>query len=96
MTYRIRFFKAVLLITLFLGMAVCASAQENTEVHGFFTGYRNFDFKTGGEGYPAILKAQLNGGGGGIAHNLAPWFAMWTELSFFGTADQRAVILLCG
>lgn len=88
MKNRIGFFKATLLITLLLGLSVCASAQEKTEVYGFYEGYRNFDFKTG-DGFPTMEDIKLNGGGGGIAYNLAPWFAMWTQVSFFGTAKHQ-------
>lgn len=71
------------------GFTSYASAQEtSTEVWGYYEGYRNFDYKTGGTGYPAIKGAEMNGGGGGIAYNLAPWFSLWTQVSFLGTAEN--------
>ena len=70
-----------------MGITSYVSAQERTEVYGFFEAYRNFDFKTGDERYPAILNAAMNGGGGGIAYHYAPWFALWTQITFLGTAE---------
>jgi hypothetical protein len=86
MKYRFRFVSFILVISLLLSMASLASAQSRTEVYGFYEGYRNFDYKTGGEGYPFILNAELNGGGGGIAYQYVPWFALFTQVSFLGTA----------
>ena len=86
MKYRNRFVNSVVLVLMVLGIASLASAQE-TEVYGFFEGYRNFDYKTGGEGYPFIKDAALNGGGGGIAYQYVSWFALFTQFSFLGTAE---------
>lgn len=86
MKYRNRFVNSILLLSLVLGIASLASAQQ-TEVFGYYEGYRNFDFKTGGEGYPFIRGAEMNGGGGGIAYQYVPWFAMFTQFSFLGTAE---------
>jgi len=86
MKYRNRFVNSILVLALVLGIASLASAQE-TEVYGFFEGYRNFDYKTGGEGFPFINDAAMNGGGGGIAYQYAPWFALFTQFSFLGTAE---------
>lgn len=84
-------FCCLLLGAMLLGPAVCASAQEetSTEIYGFFQGYRNFDFNLG-SGYEVanIEKAIMKGGGFGIAQNLAPWFAVWTQFSFWGSAEN--------
>ncbi len=79
--------KCLLLASLILSTGICASAQESTEIHGFYQGYRDFSYKTGVEQLD-VKDAKLNGGGFGFAYNLAPWFAMWTQFSFFGTVDQ--------
>lgn len=87
MKYRTRLFKGFSLIVVLLGLCVCGSAQETTEVYGFYETYRNFDYKTGND--PADFQdVKLNGGGGGIAYNVAPWFALWTQLSFFGSPEN--------
>jgi len=86
MKYRNWFLNSIVLIALLLGMTSMASAQQ-TEVYGFYEGYRNFDFKTGGAEAPAILNADMNGFGGGIAYQYTPWFAMFTQISFLGTAE---------
>lgn len=89
MKNRIGFLISVLAVSLLWGMVSPALAQDKTEVYGFFDGYRNFDFKTGSAdmGYPAIKAADMNGGGGGIAYHYASWFALWTQVSFMGTAE---------
>jgi opacity protein-like surface antigen len=80
-----RYMLAILLV---LGSAACAAAQDtSTEVFGFYQNYRNFDFKTGVSDLD-LKKAALNGGGGGIAYNLAQWAALWVQLSFYETAEQ--------
>jgi hypothetical protein len=80
-----------LLLTVMLGgMAVCALAQDetSTEISGFYQSYHNFDYRTGyGEGVD-IQKAEMNGGGFGIAQNLSSWFAIWTQFSFLGTTEN--------
>ena len=86
MKYQIGFISALLLLA---ALAPCALAQDRTEVYGFFEAYRNFDYKTGGPLYPAIREAEMNGGGGGIAYQYAPWFALWTQLSFYGTTETE-------
>ncbi len=85
-------FHCLLMSAVLLGAAVCASAQEetSTEIYGFFQGYRNFDFKTGSEVEGAnIRKAIMRGGGFGVAQNLASWFALWTQFSFWGTTETE-------
>jgi len=76
-----------------LSAALYASAQDyNTEVQGFYQTYRNFSFQTGLSAFD-IPDTKLNGGGFVLAQNLAPWFAMWTQLSFFGTVEQPNISL---
>jgi hypothetical protein len=81
--------KSLLLISIVIGTTVYASAADeaNTEVTGYYQQYRDFSYKTGATGYE-ISPTSLKGGGFSIAHNLAPWFAMWTQLSFYGSAEQ--------
>jgi hypothetical protein len=79
-------FSVILLISLILATAVFASAQDSTEIWGYYSGYRNFDFKSGFPPFD-VQKAKLNGGGFGFAYNLAPWFAMWTQFTFYGSAQ---------
>jgi hypothetical protein len=82
---------SILLLSMILCATVYAAAQDNnTEVQGFYQTYRNFDFKTGVPNYE-ISAAPLNGGGFVIAQNIAPWFAMWTQFSFYGKAEQQNI-----
>ena len=77
-------------IFVLLCSAVYAAAQENTEVQGFYQGYGKFSWKTGSADldFPAT---KLTGGGFGIAYNLAPWFAMWTQIGFNGRVDSASM-----
>ncbi|MBN2243752.1 MAG: hypothetical protein JW793_13785 [Acidobacteria bacterium] len=79
-------------VAMVLGAAAGASAQDetSTEIYGFYQGYRNFDYRTGIE-EADILKAALEGGGFGVAQNLASWFALWTQFSFFGSVESPAL-----
>jgi hypothetical protein len=76
-------------------MILCASAfcvaqdEGKTEVTGYFQQYRDFSFNTGYSPYD-FPATRLNGGGFNVARNLAPWFSMWTQLSFFGTVQQSS------
>jgi hypothetical protein len=76
-------------LSLILFSAVFASAQEhNTEIQGFYQTYRDFSFETGlGDPYD-IDATKLNGGGFTIAQDLAPWFAFWTQFTFYGSAES--------
>jgi hypothetical protein len=81
--------KHALVLLVILVAAVPAFAQErNTEIQGFYQTYGDFSFNPG-EGVPIlnVPDTRLNGGGFNLAQNLAPWFAMWTQLSFFGSVD---------
>jgi hypothetical protein len=80
--------KYVSLLLMVLCTALYVPAQENdTEVQGFYQTYRNFSFRTGSEFFD-ITDSKLNGGGFSLSQNLAPWFAMWTQLSFYGSVEQ--------
>ena len=77
-----------LLLAIFLCGTVYAQSQaQSTEIQGFYQTYRSFSFKTGASEID-IPKTNLDGGGFTIAKNLAPWFAMWTQLTFYGAAEQ--------
>jgi len=79
--------QCVLLLFLILGSAVFVSAQEfNTEIQGYYQTYRNFSFETGYNPLD-IPETKLNGGGFVVAQNLAPWFAFWTQFTFYGSAQ---------
>lgn len=78
----------ILLAAIVLFGSISAQAQEqSTEIQGFYQTYRNFSFKTGVDELD-IPETNLNGGGFAIAQNLAPWFALWTQLTFYGSAEQ--------
>jgi hypothetical protein len=79
---------------LLFSMVLCASAfciaqddENTTEITGYYQQYRDFSFKTGYSSYD-FPATQLKGGGFNVARNLAPWFAMWTQFSFFGSVSQ--------
>jgi len=61
--------------------------DKNTEIGGFYQQYRNFSFNTGLTVYD-FPATKLKGGGFSIAQNLAPWFAVWSQTSFYGTVPQ--------
>ena len=66
-----------------------------TEITGYYQQYRDFSFKTGfsdsGSSTYDINPTRLSGGGFSVAHNLAEWFAIWMQLSIYGTVDQPAM-----
>jgi hypothetical protein len=79
--------QCILFLSLILCSAVFVSAQEhNTEIHGYYQGYRNFSFKV--DEFTEIEETKLNGGGFTVAQNLAPWFAFWTQFTFYGSAEH--------
>ncbi len=78
----------VSMIALFLSGALPVPAQEqSTEIQGYYQAYRNFSYKTGISEID-IPETNLSGGGFTVAQNLAPWFAFWTQLTFYGSAEQ--------
>jgi opacity protein-like surface antigen len=89
MKSRIVFFSSVLPVVLLLCMTSNALAQDSIEVYGFFEAYRNFDYKVEPNSSANFKDVDLNGGGGGIAKNFAPWFALFTQVSFFGTPQNE-------
>ncbi len=66
---------------------LCSEWGTKHRNKGFYQTYRSFSFKTGVSEID-IPETNLNGGGFTIAKNLAPWFAMWTQLTFYGAAEQ--------
>ena len=79
--------KGVLFVSMIIFTAVQVFAEGETEITGFYQQYRNFDYKVGAVGYD-LTDAQLKGGGFSIAQNLAPWFALWTQFSFYGSVQS--------
>jgi hypothetical protein len=74
--------------------AIDASAQDetSTEIQGFYQTYKDFSFKMG-SGFESldIENTRLGGGGFTIAQNLAPWFAFWSQTTFYGSAKGDAL-----
>jgi hypothetical protein len=65
-----------------------------TDITVYYQQYRDFSFKIGaGDDWRMydFNPAKMSGGGFSVAHNLAEWFAVWTQLSFFGTVDSSQV-----
>ena len=60
-----------------------------TEITGYYQQYRDFSFETGYDLFD-FSPTRLSGGGFSVAHNIAEWFALWTQLSFFGSVEQEA------
>jgi hypothetical protein len=82
--------KSILVLSILMIAAISCFAEDDTEITGYYQQYRNFSFKTGSAGYPEFSADALKGGGFMIARNIAPWFAMWTQLSFYGTLEQNS------
>ncbi|HSW38372.1 MAG TPA: outer membrane beta-barrel protein [Acidobacteriota bacterium] len=79
---------SALLVALMAGPAVAASDEYQTEITGFYQQYRNFSYSTG-IGELDMTPGVMKGGGFSVAQNLAPWFAMWTQFSFYGSLEQE-------
>jgi hypothetical protein len=79
--------KCLVLLSIFIFAAIHCFAEENTEITGYYQQYRNFSFKTGNSSLD-FADAKLKGGGFTIAQNIESWFAVWTQLSVFGSLDQ--------
>ena len=89
--------KGVLLLTI-IGCFACgcfASWEDEiagtTEITVYYQQYRDFSIKTGNIEYD-FDPTRLAGGGFSVAQNLAEWFAIWTQVSFYGTVDQGATV----
>jgi hypothetical protein len=82
--------KGVLLVSMVLCTAVRVFAEGETEITGFYQQYRNFEFKIGVSEFD-FPPSRLQGGGFMIAQNLAPWFAMWTQFSFYGSVEHSGI-----
>jgi hypothetical protein len=79
--------KTIVFLSILLLAAINSFAEGDTEITGYYQQYRNFSFKTGVSS--ADFSAdKLKGVGFSVAQNIAPWFALWTQLSVFGTLDQ--------
>lgn len=80
-------FKSLALAALVLCIAGPAVAQDetSTEITGYYQQYRNFSFDAGGG--VAFDDTKLTGGGFTLAQTLAPWFAVWTQVSIYGSAE---------
>ena len=64
-----------------------------TEITGYYQQYRDFSFETGMGEYGinnSFAPTTMAGGGFSVARNLAEWFAVWAQLSFYGTVNQWA------
>jgi hypothetical protein len=79
--------KSMLFLSILMIATISCFAEGDTEITGFYQQYRNFSFNTGDTSMN-FSADKLKGGGFNIAHNIAPWFALWTQLSFFGTLEQ--------
>jgi hypothetical protein len=92
-----KLFKGILLLAIIGCFACGCFAQEiagTTEITGYYQQYRNFSFETGMKdlGYDWDLNpARLGGGGFSIAQNIADWFAIWTQFTFYGTSTQGEI-----
>lgn len=80
----------VLFVSTLFCMAAITVAQDEggTEITGFYQQYRDFGFKTGAAGIE-IPASKLTGGGFSLAQNLAPWFAIWTQFTFYGKTGEN-------
>jgi hypothetical protein len=81
--------KYLLLITAILcGTAYAPAQEQSTEIQGFYQTYKDFSFKVG-EGYELldIPNTRLGGGGFTIAQNLASWFAVFSQTTFYGSVE---------
>ncbi len=77
-------------LALLLLCPAAATAEGETEITGFYQQYRDFKYKVGLEEFD-LAPRSLGGGGFSIAQNMAPWFAMWTQFSFYGSAENAGL-----
>lgn len=92
-----KLFKGILLLAVIGSFAICCFASDDeiagtTEITGYYQQYRNFSFNTGISEWN-FEPTSLSGGGFSIARNLADWFAIWTQVSFYGTVNQGTVYI---
>lgn len=66
--------------------AVCAEGE--TEITGFYQRYHDFSYQVGLPVFDFEPRS-LAGGGFSLAQNIAPWFAMWTQFSFYGSTENN-------
>lgn len=81
--------RIVLVCSMLIASAIPGLAEGETEITGYYQQYRDFSFNLGA-GYQAdsFSADKLRGGGFTVAQNIADWFAVWTQLSVFGTLEQ--------
>jgi len=84
--------KGIISLAIIGGLTVCCFAGDveiagTTEITGYYQQYRNFSFETGVRDWN-FEPTRLTGGGFSVARNIADWFALWTQLSFYGTVEQ--------
>ena len=85
-------FKWTLLLAIigcFAGPGYADEIAGTTEVTLYYQQYRDFSFNTGWSDWD-FTPIRLSGGGFSAAQNIAEWFALWSELTIYGTADQQA------
>jgi hypothetical protein len=92
MKYSSAISKSLWVVLGILCLSFIASAQnddeQNTEITGFYQRYHDFNYNAGEDAYN-IAATPLQGGGFSIAHNLAKWFAVWTQVSVYGTIQNN-------
>ncbi len=91
-SYMSGFRLCLVLATILFGALYAAAQDTSTEIQGFYQTYKDFSFKAG-DGYEDldIKNTRLGGGGFTIAQNLAPWFAFWSQTTFYGSAEGDAI-----
>ncbi|MBN1568928.1 MAG: hypothetical protein JXA73_13850 [Acidobacteria bacterium] len=77
----------LVLIIILIGTVGAPAQEQSTEIQGFYQTYKDFSFKTGITDLE-IKNTRLGGGGFTIAQNLAPWFAFFSQTTFYGSPEQ--------
>ena len=88
-----KLFKGILLLAIigcFAGVCFADEVAGTTEITGYYQQYRDFSFETGWSDWD-FAPTRLAGGGFSVAQNLAEWFAIWTQLSIYGTVNQQSM-----
>ena len=88
-----RILNGLLSLALIGGFAVGCFAWEDelagtTEITGFYQQYRDFSMMGDGTYTTKFEPKRLAGGGFSVAQNLADWFAIWLQMSFYGKVNQ--------